>query len=278
MTVLSDIETWLEQDTQSEATVDTYMQTIKRFDREYGLHNFNEATIADFLLKKLSDLKGKSKARHLYALKKAEKPLLLYNVISAEVKWDRIPTIKQEYGKKAKALSREQIKKLIDTAYKYRDKAIIMLGYDMAMRVGEIASLKREHVDLDTKQIYLKRLKGGDKAYWTLANITVEYLREYVKHEKPSGEDLFDIGKNRINQTLRKVALEAEIITPDEEFGCHILRHSRCSHLLIHEGWDVASVQSFAGHKSMRSTEQYLHASPKHLEQLKAEADERMIR
>lgn len=273
MPVIDDIEGWLEQDTTSEDTVDTYMQTIKRFDKVYGIHNFSESTIADFILKTLSDLKGTSKARHLYALKRVEKPLLLYGVIDEEIKWDRIPKIKQDYSKTAKALSREDVKKLLDTAYKYRDKAIIMLGYDMAMRVGEIAGLKKENLDLNNKQLYLERLKGGEKAYWTLADKTVEYLREYIKHEKPGGSEVFDIGKNRINQTIREVALEAELIQSSEKFGMHVLRHSRLSHLLIHNEWDPASVQEFAGHKTLRSTEQYLHSSPKHLEELKADAD-----
>jgi len=43
--------------------------------------------------------------------------------------------------------------------------------------------------------------------------------------------------------------------------GVHILRHTFCSHLAM-RGVPVVAIQSYAGHKDLKTTQRYMHLSP----------------
>lgn len=273
---LQKIERWLEEDL-SASTAQTYMGTVKAFDDLYGIENLTESTVADFILEEKADLKSTSKARHLYALKKAEKPLLLYDVIE-EIDWEQIPNIEQSFDKQARDLSKEKIETLIEAADKYRDKAMILLGYDLALRVSEMAGLKHEQIDLENRKVYLDRAKGGDKAEWTISQRTAKAIKEFVENGATVGkEELFDIGTRRLNECFRALGEQLGLVKKGDRFGLHILRHSRATHL-AGDGWDPESLRQFLGQSSIQSADKYIHAAPEKLEDMKKESDAKMLR
>lgn len=277
MSELDKIKRWIENDVKSHKTVETYMATIREFDKKYGIDNLDETTVAEYLLEDKGHLKNTSKARHLYALKKAEKPLLLYNIIDDEVNWERVPSIEQNFRKEPKYLSKEQIQKLFDVAERYRDKAMIYLGYDLALRVSELANLKHTQIDLNNAKVHLDRAKGGDKKVWSISNKTVEAVKGFLENGETVGDDtLFEIGTKRLNECFRALGEKVGLVQKNKRFGLHLLRHSRATHL-ADRGWDVESIRVFLGQASISSTEKYIHAAPDKLESMKKEADEEML-
>jgi len=82
-------------------------------------------------------------------------------------------------------LSKEEVKKILDTTTNIKHKAILMLMYSGGLRVGEVIKLKPEDIDADRKLIRIKASKGRKDRYTLLSGVALQTLREYWRKEKP---------------------------------------------------------------------------------------------
>jgi site-specific recombinase XerD len=199
--------------------------------------------------------------------------------------WDSLHPDKIELARtqrpKVTFLNPEEIKRLIsqpDTSKMngLRDRAILELLFSSGLRVSELVSLERDHINLKRKE-FMVRGKGqkdrpvfisGEAAAWI-----EKYLAKRADNTKPlfirySGSKKVDNSGNFTRLTARSVqrmvgryALLAGIT---KHVSPHTLRHSFATDLLMN-GADLRSVQAMLGHSNIATTQIYTHVTDPHL-------------
>ena len=147
-----------------------------------------------------------------------------------------------------------------------RDHALFALTYHYGLRVGEVALLRREDVDLERGRIIIKRLKGGAWTEQPLFSSTAALLRRYLlKTSGGPGEPLFRgrSGPLRKRQIQALFSRYRDLARLDRRYTCHGLRHSIATHLLD-AGVALEFVQDHLGHQSIRSTSIYARITDHH--------------
>lgn len=147
-----------------------------------------------------------------------------------------------------------------------RDRALFTLIYHYGLRVGEVALLQRQDVDLVRSRIVVKRLKAG---FWSerplftaCAALLTQHLGRVVA--EPSAP-LFDgrgaaLQKRRIQALFGRYRAAADL---PRFLTTHSLRHSIATHLLD-AGASLEFIQDHLGHQSIRSTSIYARITDRH--------------
>lgn len=157
-----------------------------------------------------------------------------------------------------------------DSADGLRDKTLITLLYDAALRVEEIISLKIEDVRFGSITSVSVLGKGNKKRTVPLMGNTVELLKKYIevfdiRHKRNHGfETLFF---NRSGNKLTRAGVSYIVAKyTDKANSCganitidihpHVFRHSKAVHLL-EAGIELIYIRDFLGHSSVKTTEIY---------------------
>ena len=176
------------------------------------------------------------------------------------------------YKKIPNVLSIEEIDNLLDikldSAFSYRNKAMLELMYATGLRVSELCNLNINDVNLDDN--YVKCFgKGSKERIVPFGNTAKMYLEKYILEYRNSlikstiDEHLFlnNHGKAMTRQgflfIIKNICREKNInknITP------HMLRHSFATHLL-QNGADLRSIQIMLGHSNLSTTQIYTNVS-----------------
>ncbi|MCK4407127.1 MAG: site-specific integrase [Bacteroidales bacterium] len=174
-----------------------------------------------------------------------------------------------------KVLSKEDIKKIIDSISNLKHKTIISLIYSAGLRRRELINMKIIDIDSKRKIITVNNSKGNKDRIVGLSEKILQMLIKYYKKEKPK-EYLFE-GQNggkysatSIQKIFKKAKIKSGI---NIKGGVHLLRHSFATHL--HEsGIDIRTIQEILGHKSTKTTEIYTHVSTKSIKNVKSPFDD----
>ena len=166
-------------------------------------------------------------------------------------------------------LDEEDILKMIDAANNIRDKAIIALLYDSGIRAGELLSMRRMGIELETEPYQHIIVSGKTGMRKIPIRFSVPYLAQYLNLVKDlkSNEPLWwnlaqsnrkgQLDYGGFRKMIKQVAEAAKI---DKRIYPHLFRHSRASdyanklteqQLKMFFGWTGAS--------SMAAT--YVHLS-----------------
>jgi site-specific recombinase XerD/ribosomal protein L40E len=166
-------------------------------------------------------------------------------------------------------LDEEDILKMIEAANNIRDKAIIALLYDSGIRAGELLSMKRRDIELETEPYQHITVNGKTGMRKIPIRFSVPYLAQYLNLVKDlkSNEPLWwnlaqsnrkgQLDYGGFRKMIKQVAEAAKI---DKRVYPHLFRHSRASdyanklteqQLKVFFGWTGAS--------SMAAT--YVHLS-----------------
>lgn len=160
-----------------------------------------------------------------------------------------------------------------------RDRVILTLMYSAGLRVSEICSLRLIDISFNEKRILICG-KGGRERYVPLDSIVEEALEEYMVSRTSKIPELFVSKKGgaltprAIQYMVKKYAETAKIqkkVTP------HKLRHTCATHLL-QEGAHLVSIQKLLGHKSLSTTQIYLHITITDLKELSKQHPMRKMR
>jgi len=150
-----------------------------------------------------------------------------------------------------------------------RDRAILELFYSSGIRVGEMAALDAEHVDLKDGLIRV-RGKGKKERIVPFGEKAMDAIRTYLAERsllKKRKEGLF-LGRN--GQRLSDRSIRRIVVRYAREFGIHdrigphTLRHTFATHLL-QQGADLRVIQELLGHESLSTTQKYTHLDIRHL-------------
>lgn len=162
---------------------------------------------------------------------------------------------------------------------KKRDKALLEALFSTGMRVSEIASLRRDRLNLKKEELTI-RGKGSKLRLVFLSHQARYWIGEYLKvrtdnspyvfirHDRAGktlatdeGEPLTPRSIQRILSRYAKLAGITKQVTP------HTLRHSYATDLLMN-GADLRSVQTLLGHASVTTTQIYTHITNRHLKDI----------
>lgn len=161
---------------------------------------------------------------------------------------------------------------------KKRDRAILELLFSTGLRVSELASLKRNSINLKRDEFTICG-KGDKYRIVFLSARAQEHLKAYLTVRKDALEPLF-IRHDRAFDPRRSAQLHDFFLTPrsiqrlmkkyskiagiTKKISPHTIRHSYATDLLMN-GADIRSVQSLLGHASITTTQIYTHITNQHL-------------
>lgn len=157
--------------------------------------------------------------------------------------------------------SEEQIKLILEHA-DIRLKAMIMLGVDAGLRVGEVARLKVSDIDSTNNLIHIHHSKRRKSRNVPLSQTTLEVLRDYWRCYRPDKNGyLFlnrssdHINQNYINALFGKLIKSLPFYKEGMRF--HQLRDTYAT-LLINNGCKTYTLMKLLGHSSFSSTVRYI--------------------
>ncbi|TFG40027.1 MAG: hypothetical protein E4H48_08190 [Syntrophobacterales bacterium] len=163
-------------------------------------------------------------------------------------------------------LSQDELRQFFAVITNPRDLALFTLIYHNGLRVGEVALLRHEDVDLARQRIVVWRLKCGTWSAQPLFAVTAELLARHLTTISADPEGPLFLGQNG---SLRKRQIQSLFVRYRERAGlsrhftCHSLRHSIATHLLD-AGASLETVQDRLGHQSIRSTSIYARITDHH--------------
>lgn len=165
-------------------------------------------------------------------------------------------------------LSKEEIKKLIDSSDTPKSQLMISLLYSSGLRVSELVNLKRVDLDLMQKHGWVRKGKGSKDRIFSISESLCQSLKTYCD-KNPDKIYLFSEDKplttRNIQKIIQKTAKKAGIakkVTP------HTLRHSFATHLL-EQGTDIRVIQELLGHSNLSTTQIYTHVSQNQIKSIK---------
>ncbi len=175
-------------------------------------------------------------------------------------------------------LTPEQVKLLIDscpnTKKGKRDKLIILMLYETAVRVSELANLTLGNVYLEDKSPFIQLVGKGKKErtiplVGNVSKLLKDFIDEYVK-DANSDYIFFTmhdgkperISTRSIQEMISRTADKARLVDSSipEKVHPHMFRRSRATNL-YQNGMVLEQVSSLLGHSQLETTRVYAKAS-----------------
>lgn len=264
---LKKIETELRIKRASENTIKNYIYFNSKFLDfcKKEPNQINEQDIKNFL----ASISNKSIATSVLAISAIK---FAFSKILGKDLTENIERPKKE-KKLPEVLSKEEIKKLIESAKTRKSRIIVQLLYSTGMRVSELVNLKKDDLNLQERIVIVRKGKGKKDRIVILPEKLIDELKEYMEKNK---DNIYLLSKDKpltprnIQKIIKKLAIKAGInkkVTP------HILRHSYATHLL-ESGVDIRYIQTLLGHENLNTTQIYTHVSKEELKKIKNPLDE----
>ena len=195
------------------------------------------------------------------------------------IKKDVSNTIERPKLKKSlpKVMSIEEVDKLLDikceTAFDYRNKAMLELLYATELRISELLNLKMS--DIDTENCVVRCFgKGSKERIVPIGEYVLYYLNKYLEvRPKLSNNKKSDylflnklgykLSRFSFFKIIKKLLKEKNI---NVDVSPHTLRHSFATHMLEY-GADLRSIQELLGHSDIATTKIYTHISNRRIKE-----------
>ena len=145
----------------------------------------------------------------------------------------------------------------------------VLLGGEAGLRCGELMGLQWSDIDFENNTLTVARSiwcghegppKGNRTRTLPLGPRLAEALREH-RHFKGPNVLWSNHGRPPTSTTVSEWLKKIQQATGLKREGPHILRHTFCSHLAM-AGVPVTTIQEFAGHRSLKTTQRYMHLAP----------------
>ncbi|MCL2181490.1 MAG: site-specific integrase [Treponema sp.] len=178
-------------------------------------------------------------------------------------------------GRLPMVLSKEEVGKILGMEKNPKHRLLLMLVYSSGLRVSEVVALKKEHIDISRKVIYVRLGKGRKDRSTLLSERAAKFIEEYCDFfeiekwlfpgQQPSHHLSIRSAQNIFDKALR----HAGII---KKMSIHGLRHTFATHLL-ESGTDIRYIQSLLGHSNLRTTERYTHVARRNILNIQSPLD-----
>jgi len=156
-------------------------------------------------------------------------------------------------------LSKEEVKRLIDSADNFKSRLIISTLYSSGLRVSELVNLKVDSLNLEDNTGWVRKGKGNKDRLFALSRELAEDIRRYLQGRE--NKYLFSKEKPLTTRNIQKIIHGVKIRAGlNKKVTPHTLRHSFATHLL-ENGTDIRVIQQLLGHSSLSTTQLYSHVS-----------------
>ncbi len=175
-------------------------------------------------------------------------------------------------------LSKEEIRALIDSAEKPRDKLIIEFLYSSGCRVSEVVDFKVQDLNFQDGMGKVVSGKGNKDRTIVLSKGWIDRFQDYLIERKKLGIlSEFVFCKSTGNQisvdTIQLLIKQcAKKINLTKHVSPHVFRHSFATHLL-ESGENIRKIQELLGHSSLNTTQIYTKVSIEELKKTKNPLD-----
>ncbi len=174
-------------------------------------------------------------------------------------------------------LTKEEVKKLVDSTDTTKSRLIVSMLYSAGLRVSELVNLKVSDLNFEEKTGWVRKGKGSKDRLFVFSESLAKELKDYLSSKKRQDYGyVFSKDKPLTTRNIQKIiqgtGKRANInkrITP------HTLRHCFATHLL-ESGTDIRTIQTMLGHSSLSTTQVYTHISSEQIKKVKNPLDSLM--
>ncbi len=257
----------------SEYTLRNYLDSNKKF-LDYINKDPEKATEDDvklYLAENLTTYSSSSLIVFLSAIKYSFSNILHKDItlnIKRPKKEKKIPTV----------LTKEEIKKLIESIDTKKSKLMVSFMYACGFRVSEMVNLKLGDLNFQEKVGSVRQGKGKKDRIFNIPEFLLEELEAHIENQKRNNQEyLFTGPKGKLSErNMQKIISNAgKRAGLQKSVHCHTLRHSFATHLL-ENGVDIRKIQELLGHSDLSTTQIYTHISREELKKIKSPIDEVM--
>lgn len=144
--------------------------------------------------------------------------------------------------------------------HQIRDYTMIVMGFLHGFRVSELTSLKLSDINMESKNVYIRRLKNGLSTIHPLQPHEIIMLEQWLAiregYLQEDSEWLFvtqrggRLSRQRFYTLLKKYGDKADLMVSAHP---HMLRHA-CGFELAEQGIDTRLIQDYLGHRNIHHT------------------------
>lgn len=182
-------------------------------------------------------------------------------------------------------MSQQEVKKVIDAADQhgnrgYRNRIVLEILYDTAIRRQEICNIKINDIDLDAGYIHIRSGKGNKDRVVPVSKRVCDLIGNYILAVRPAfikDKDDDYLILNRWGQKMDSTGMGiwsivkrcAHLAGMNKNISPHIFRHTCATHMLKN-GAPVRHIQEMLGHESLESTQVYTRVTINDLKEIHA--------
>lgn len=237
----------------AENSIENYLCQVKMFlwyfKNKDSCKHISVDEIKDYLL----ESNATNSQRHAHSAIK-----LFYRMtVKQPMKFKYIKYARKEQ-KLPQPLSEQEVKLLFDNCDNTKHKAILSLLFFCGLRVGEVISLRPEHIDRHNMVIRIISGKGRKDRQSPMSELVLKLLERYYREYRPkvfmfNGQLKDQYSERSINEFIKTIGKKAGI---KKNLHSHLGRHS-CFSQMLSNGIDMAIIQSIAGHNTIETTRIY---------------------
>ena len=250
------------------ATQESYLRAVRQLAEYHGRSpaQLDENNLRDYFL----HLKNEKKASRS-SMTIALCGIKFFYEHTLKREWRIFDLVRPEKSQKLPTvLSQDEVKAVLGNIRRQDYRTCLTTIYSCGLRLREGLTLQVSQIDSARMMLHIQKAKGGKDRYVPLPENTCQQLRQYwVTHRHPKwlfpgrrrrGEqpeiDATKPMDGRGMQKALKQAVAAQGI--QKAVSVHTLRHSYATHLL-EAGVNLRQIQTYLGHKSLRTTVIYTH-------------------
>ena len=257
--LVAGFENWMVMRHFASSTCRLYVGTAHAFVHHIGSASVQDKTaIRSFLVEAST---GGSRGQHSAIrcrLRSFYKFLVLAGVVSTAWRVS-IPVLKIA-ERLPRVLTEEEVERLLGSARRPLDKALLEFAYATGLRASELSTLRIEDLDFQAGSVLVRQGKGKKDRIGFFGSRARDALTLYLKNRNQGPVFLGKLGRNLTRSGIYQMVRRAAACAGIDGVHPHTLRHCFASHLL-NRGADIRYVQELLGHKNLSATQLYTHVA-----------------
>ena len=275
--MLDRFESYMRSVNMSENTIAAYGKDVRQFlsfaeKNGVGVHEVGQEILLKFLdYMTGKGLKSSTKRRKMEAVKTFYRAMRKMGAVKADpfAGFGDMPRVKDNHMRVLTEMEYRSLRDVVRGSRRksgVRDYAILELALQTGLRISEICSLSIGDIEFSTRttvgHVTVRKGKGGKERFVTLNDAAERALRDYLA-ARPRGANCQVVFLNNRLKPCNTIVVAGIFKRYMQKAGIqgasfHSLRHTFATHSL-RKGTNIIVVQEALGHKSLTTTQKYIH-------------------